>query len=265
MDMRMKKRREMEVDLRNAILNGEFELFYQPIVNIRNNEITGFEGLLRWHHPRNGIISPGEFIPVAEETGLIAPLGAWVIQQACSDAANWPDDIKIAVNLSPAQFARENLAQTIINALAVSGVSPSRLELEITEEILLAQNYDNRAVLDRLRELGIQIVMDDFGKGYSSLNYLRSFPFDKIKIDRSFVSELASNAECAAIVSAVAGLGRSLNIATVAEGVETEEQLALVQAAGCTYAQGYLFARPCPTSEIDFRLAGMRRWKGEAA
>jgi diguanylate cyclase (GGDEF)-like protein/PAS domain S-box-containing protein len=265
MDMRMKKRREMEVDLRNAILNGEFELFYQPIVNIRNHEITGFEGLLRWHHPRNGIISPGEFIPVAEETGLIAPLGAWVIQQACSDAANWPDDIKIAVNLSPAQFARENLAQTIINALAVSGVSPSRLELEITEEILLAQNYDNRAVLDRLRELGIQIVMDDFGKGYSSLNYLRSFPFDKIKIDRSFVSELASNAECAAIVSAVAGLGRSLNIATVAEGVETEEQLALVQAAGCTYAQGYLFARPCPTSEIDFRLAGMRRWKGEAA
>ncbi len=184
MDAILKARRKLEADLRDALVRGEFELFYQPIVEVDNRSIVDLEGLLRWHHPTRGMVSPAEFIPAAEETGLIISIGEWVIRQACSDALRWPEDIKIAVNLSPVQFANENLLQVIINALGASGVAASRLELEITEDILLAHNKENINLLNQLRQLGVRIVMDDFGTGYSSLNYLRSLPFDKIKIDR---------------------------------------------------------------------------------
>ena len=251
MDARMKARAKLEIDLRDAMVNGALELFYQPVVALQDNEIVGLEALLRWHHPERGMVMPAEFIPVAEETGLIVPLGEWVIRQACSDAANWPHDIKVAVNLSPAQFKSLNLAQVVINALAASGVSPCRLELEITEEVLLRNDQDNLAVLNQLRKLGIQIVMDDFGTGYSSLNYLRRFPFDKIKIDRSFINDLSGGNESSlAIVEAIARLARSLKISTTAEGVETKEQLEFIRAVGCVEFQGYLFSPPRPAAEI---------------
>ena len=244
-------RRTLESDLRSGIARGEFQLFYQPVVNIEDNRIVGLEALLRWHHPQRGMISPAEFIPAAEETGLIVPLGEWVIRQACFDAANWPNEVKIAVNLSPAQFRNRNLAGLVINALAASTVAPSRLELEITEEILLGHSRENLAVLEQLRKLGIQIVMDDFGIGYSSLNYLRLFPFDKIKIDRSFVNDLSNGNDLSfAIVQAVTRLAKVLNVPTTAEGIETREQLELVRAAGCTEFQGYLFSKPKPVAEI---------------
>jgi len=197
------------------------------------------------------MILPAEFIPVAEETGLIVPLGEWVIRQACSDAAIWPADIKIAVNISPAQFRSQNLAQVVINALAASGVLPCRLELEMTEEVLFEHNRDNLAVLEQLRTLGIQIVMDDFGIGYSSLNYLRRFRFDKIKIDRSFINDLSDGDELSfAIVQAVARLAKVLKVPAIAEGIETKQQLELVRAAGCTEFQGHLFSPPRPAAEI---------------
>jgi diguanylate cyclase (GGDEF)-like protein len=244
-------RRALESDLRSGIARGEFQLFYQPVVNIEEDRIVGLEGLLRWHHPERGTIPPSEFIPIAEETGLIVPLGEWVIRQACLDAANWPNEIKIAVNLSPAQFRNRNLTQVIINALGSSGVAPSRLELEITEEILLGHSRENLAVLEQFRMLGIQIVMDDFGVGYSSLNYLRLFPFDKIKIDRSFVNDLSSGDDLSlAIVQAVTRLANVLRVPTTAEGIETKEQLELVRAAGCIEFQGYLFSKPRPATEI---------------
>jgi diguanylate cyclase (GGDEF)-like protein len=248
---RIEAQRKMEADLRRGLLNGHFELFYQPVVNIDDNRVVGLEGLLRWHHPERGLISPAEFIPVAEETGLIVALGEWALRQACADAARWPNEIKIAVNLSPAQFRSRNLAQVVINALARSGVSPRRLELEITEETLLGHNQENLAVLQQLRNLGIQIVMDDFGIGYSSLNYLRLFPFDRIKIDRSFVNDLSSGNNLSfAIVQAVTKLARALDVPSTAEGIETKEQLELVRAAGCTEFQGYLFSKPRPAAEI---------------
>jgi EAL domain-containing protein (putative c-di-GMP-specific phosphodiesterase class I) len=224
------------------------------------------EGLLRWHHPDRGTIPPAEFIPVAEETGLIVPLGEWVIRQACFDAANWPDEIKIAVNLSPAQFRNHDLAQVVINALAASGVAPGRLELEITEEILLGHSRETLAVLEQLRELGIQIVMDDFGTGYSSLNYLRIFPFDKIKIDRSFVKDLSNGNDLSlAIVQAVTRLAKVLKVPTLAEGIETEEQLEMVRSAGCTEFQGYLFSKPRPAAEIMPLLQISQRLAASAA
>jgi diguanylate cyclase (GGDEF)-like protein len=243
-------RRALETDLRNGIARGEFRLLYQPVVNIETNRIVGVEGLLRWHHPDRGTISPAEFIPIAEETGLIVPIGEWVIRRACFDAASWPAEIKIAVNLSPAQFRNHNLAQVVINALAASGVAPHRLELEITEEMLLGHSGETLAVLEQLRMLGIKIVMDDFGTGYSSLNYLRLFPFDKIKIDRSF-NDLANGNELSlAIVQAVTRLAKVLDVPTTAEGIETKEQLELVRAAGCTEFQGYIYSKPRPVAEI---------------
>jgi diguanylate cyclase (GGDEF)-like protein/PAS domain S-box-containing protein len=263
---RIAARRSLETDLRNGIARGEFQLFYQPVVNIEDNRIVGLEGLLRWHHPDRGTISPAEFIPVAEETGLIVPLGEWVIRQACADAANWPSEIKIAVNLSPAQFRNQNLAQVVINALAASAVAPCRLELEITEEILLGHSRENLAVLEQLRKLGIQVVMDDFGIGYSSLNYLRLFPFDKIKIDRSFVKDLSNGNELSlAIVQAVTRLAKVLKVPTTAEGIETEEQLALARAAGCSEFQGYLFSKPKPAAEITQLLQVDARVAASAA
>jgi diguanylate cyclase (GGDEF)-like protein/PAS domain S-box-containing protein len=251
MDARVEARRKMVADLRDALVNGEFEMFYQPVVDIKSNEIVGVEGLLRWHHPERGIVLPAEFIRIAEETGLIIPLGEWVIRQACADAAHWPAGIKIAANLSPAQFRSQNLAQVVIGALTASGVPPCRLELEITEEMFFESNRDNLAVLEQLRKIGVQIVMDDFGIGYSSLNYLRSFQFDKIKIDRSFVNDLSDGNELSlAIVQAVASLARVLDVPATAEGIETKEQLALVRAAGCTEFQGYLFSAPKTAKEI---------------
>src|SRR5467141_2540367 len=211
-------RRALESDLRDAFDRGELELHYHPIVEIRANEIASVEALIRWRHPQRGMIAPGDFIPLAEETGLIHALGKWVLRQACADAAGWPSHIRVAVNLSPIQFRRGTLTDAISEALRDSGLPAERLKLEITESVLMEGNAENIGTLHRLRGLGISIVLDDFGTGYSSLSYLRMFPFDQIKIDRSFVSELSSNTDCAAIVSAVAGLGRSLHVATVAEG-----------------------------------------------
>ena len=251
MDARIKARRKLEADLRAAIVGGGLDLHYQPLLNLRSNEIVGLEALLRWPHPDCGMIPPAEFIPLAEETGLIVPLGEWVLRQACSEAINWPGNTKIAVNLSPVQFRGQNLVQVVVSALAASGLPPSRLELEVTEAVLLQDNEENLATLHQLRDLGVQIVMDDFGTGYSSLNYLQRFPFDKIKIDRAFIGNLSDGNDVAlAIVQAVVSLAAVLKITAVAEGVETEEQLELVRAAGCTEIQGYILSRPKPAGEI---------------
>jgi diguanylate cyclase (GGDEF)-like protein/PAS domain S-box-containing protein len=251
MDRQAQKRRDMELDLRRAFANGEFELHYQPLMDIATDRISGFESLLRWRHPEKGMISPAEFIPVAEDIGLIVAIGEWVLREACSEAVKWPDGIKIAVNLSPVQFRSRNLVQVVISALAQSGLSPKRLELEITESVFLAETEANIAILHQLRELGVSISMDDFGTGYSSLSYLRSFPFDKIKIDRSFVKDLAKRSDCVAIVRAISGLGRSLNITTTAEGVETIDQLDWLRAEGCNEVQGFLFSAAKPAAEVD--------------
>jgi diguanylate cyclase (GGDEF)-like protein/PAS domain S-box-containing protein len=250
MDARMKARRALELDLRKAIANGEFELYYQPVVNLQSNAISGCEGLLRWHHPERGMVSPAEFIPVAEETGLIVPIGEWVLRQACADAATWPDGINVAVNLSAAQFRYQTLARAVIGSLAASGLPPHRLELEITESVLMQNNEATVATLHQLRQLGVRIAMDDFGTGYSSLSYLRSFPFDKIKIDRSFINDLSDKGDSFAIVQAITRLARRLNMATTAEGIETEQQLENVRAVGCTEMQGYLFSPPGPVQRI---------------
>jgi predicted signal transduction protein with EAL and GGDEF domain len=251
MDRQAQKRRDMELDLRRAFANREFELHYQPLVDIATDRIDGFESLLRWRHPDKGMISPADFIPVAEDIGLIVSIGEWVLREACYEAAKWPADVKVAVNLSPVQFRSRNLVQAVISALANSGLSPKRLELEITESLFLAETEANLAILHQLRELGVSISMDDFGTGYSSLSYLRSFPFDKIKIDRSFVKDLAKRSDCVAIVRAISGLGRSLNITTTAEGVETMDQLDWLRAEGCNQVQGVLFSAAKPASEIE--------------
>jgi len=255
MDAQMQERRRLELDLRKALAAGQFELHYQPLVNIDSGKAAGFEALLRWNHPERGMVGPDVFVPVAEEIGLIVPLGDWVLKQACRDAAHWPERLTVAVNLSAVQFRSPTLPLSVISALGQSGLAPSRLELEITETVLL---QDNRAVLDALhqfRKLGVRICMDDFGTGYSSLSYLRSFPFDKIKIDRSFIRELGKENDCVAIIRAVMGLGSSLGMITTAEGVETEQQLEILRSEGCMQAQGYLFSRPKPASEIPAMLA----------
>lgn len=250
MDQQVQRRREMELDMRRAFASSEFELHYQPLVDIASDKISGFEALLRWPHPGKGKISPAEFIPLAEEIGLIGPIGEWVLREACNEAVNWPSEIKVAVNLSPVQFRSRNLVQVVISALANSGLAPTRLELEITESVFLAETEANLAILHQLRELGVSISLDDFGTGYSSLSYLRSFPFDKIKIDRSFVKDLAKPSDCGAIVRAISGLGRSLNITTTAEGVETTEQLDWLRAEGCNEVQGFLFSGARPSVEV---------------
>ncbi len=255
MDRQAQKRRDMERDLRRAFAAGEFELHYQPLVDIAASRISGFESLLRWRHPEKGMISPVEFIPVAEDIGLIVALGEWVLREACAAAAKWPEDVKVAVNLSPVQFRSRNLVQAVISALAHSTLSPRRLELEITESVFLAETEANLAILHQLRELGVSISMDDFGTGYSSLSYLRSFPFDKIKIDRSFVKDLVERTDCVAIVRAISGLGRSLNITTTAEGVETTDQLDWLRAEGCNEVQGFLFGAAKPAAEVAELLA----------
>lgn len=251
MDARMQARRALELDLRKAIVNHEFELYYQPIIDVKSGQVTSCEALVRWHHPERGMISPMDFIPVAEETGLIVPLGEWVLRQACAEAAKWPNEITIAVNLSPAQFKSKNLVPAVTSALVSSGLPARRLELEITELVLLQDNESAFAILHQLRDLGIKIAMDDFGTGYSSLGYLRSFPFDKIKIDQSFIQDLPGKEESLAIVRAVVGLSSSLGITTTAEGVETHEQLASVTSEGCTEFQGYLFSKPRTAEDVS--------------
>jgi diguanylate cyclase (GGDEF)-like protein len=250
MDARMKTRRALELALRVALANGEFELHYQPLVNLDDRRITSCEALIRWQHPDRGLIAPAEFIPLAEEIGLIAPLGEWVLRQACVDAVQWPDDIKVAVNLSPIQVMNQNLVAVVVGALAGAGLPANRLEVEITESVLMQNSEATLANLHRLRELGVKISMDDFGTGYSSLSYLRSFPFDKIKIDRCFISGLATGDDSVAIVLAIAGLAKHLGIATTAEGVETRQQLQQVKALGCSEMQGFLFSPPRRIGEV---------------
>jgi diguanylate cyclase (GGDEF)-like protein/PAS domain S-box-containing protein len=254
MDARAQARRVLELDLRAALKRGEFEVYYQPIRDLKADRIICFEALLRWNHPLRGMVPPSDFIALAEETGLIVRIGNWVLRKACTDAAGWSQDVDVAVNLSPAQFKNRDLVPSIIEALSASGLTAHRLELEITESVLLQDSEATLATLHKLRGLGIRISMDDFGTGYSSLSYLRSFPFDKIKIDRSFVHELASRGDSMAIVRAVTGLGKSLGISTTAEGVETNEQLALLRSEGCTEVQGYLFSRPRPAAEVENML-----------
>lgn len=253
MGIEVRTRRALQIDLRNAQTNDEFELHYHPIVDIKTGDISSVEALIRWRHPQRGMIAPSDFIAMAEETGLINPIGEWVLRRACSEAAKWPSHIKVSVNLSPVQFRKTSPFEIISRVLTDSGLPPERLEVEITESVLMQGNVTNVEALRQLRSIGISIVLDDFGTGYSSLSYLRMFPFDRIKIDRSFVHELSKNADCASIVSAVASLGRNLRIGTVAEGIESESQLILVRAAGCTHAQGFLFGRPCPAAELTFR------------
>jgi diguanylate cyclase (GGDEF)-like protein len=259
MDRRLQSRRTLELDLRSAIVHGEFELHYQPILNLQSNEVSGFEALIRWNNPVRGQILPSQFIPLAEETGLILPIGEWVLRTACAQAAAWSKPVSVAVNLSPAQFKSQDLVQLVLNALASSGLEPARLELEITESVLLQNEASTRAILHKLRALGVRIAMDDFGTGYSSLAYLRSFPFDKIKIDRSFVRDMTRSEECAAIVRAVADLARSLNIITVVEGIETSNQLEMARSEGCDEGQGYLFGRPVPAAEARRILGSEKR------
>jgi EAL domain-containing protein (putative c-di-GMP-specific phosphodiesterase class I) len=251
MDARIQARRALETELRSALNEGQLQLFYQPVVNAASGKVQCFEALLRWFHPRLGAVPPSEFVPLAEESGLIGPLGQWVLRSACAEAAKWPAQFRIAVNLSPIQFKHSNLVNVIVGALAASGLPASRLELEITESLLLEADPKNIAVLHELRALGVHIVMDDFGTGFSSLNYLRSFPFDKIKIDRSFVNDIAKGGESMAIVKAIIDLARALDIAVVAEGVETEEQLNRLVAEGCNQVQGYYFSKPAPISNFE--------------
>jgi diguanylate cyclase (GGDEF)-like protein len=245
-------RREVETELSQAVRNNELKLHYQPIIDTQTNKICGAEALIRWHHPIKGTISPDQFIPLAEQNGLIHQIGKWVLYTACSEAARWPVDVKLAINLSPAQLRRANLYDMVMDALAHSGLAPARLELEITETALIESATECLPTLRQLKSIGITVALDDFGTGYSSLSQLTMFPFDKVKIDRSFVRELGKRSDCAAIVCAIANLGKALNIVTTAEGVETQEQLALARTAGCSLVQGYLFGGAVPLSELDF-------------
>ncbi|MGL9616460.1 EAL domain-containing protein [Bradyrhizobium sp. U531] len=258
MDARAQARRLLEMDLRAALQRSEFEAYYQPIRDVVSGRVVAFEALLRWNHPQRGLISPIDFIPLAEETGLILQLGEFVLRAACADAATWPEDVDLAVNLSPVQFKNPNLIASVTDALSASGLDARRLELEITESVLLQNSEATLATLHELRTMGVRISLDDFGTGYSSLSYLRSFPFDKIKIDRSFVSELATRDDSMAIIRAVTGLGRSLGIVTTAEGVENDAQLELLRREGCDQAQGYLFSKPRPASDVTIMLGRPR-------
>jgi diguanylate cyclase (GGDEF)-like protein len=249
------KHAKLEAELRAALANDEFELWYQPWFNITNGRIIGCEALLRWRHPRRGVLGPAYFLSVAEETGLMGQMGDWVLRHGCRDAAGWPPDIKLAINLSTAQFIGGKLCGTVLNALAESGLEAKRLELEITETLIIDDFEGTREALGELRSRGISIALDDFGTGYSSLTHLQQLLFDRIKIDRSFVAEMATRPECAAIVSAVIALGNTLGVSVTAEGVETRDQLNILRAAGCTEVQGYFFSRPIPGAEILELLA----------
>jgi diguanylate cyclase (GGDEF)-like protein len=255
MDARVKMRRTLELDMRQAITERGFELRYQPVVDLASNEIVGCEALLRWHHPVRGMISPVDFIPIAEETGLICEIGEWVLATACAEATNWPADIKIAVNVSPVQFKSAAFSLKVAKVLAESGLSADRLELEVTEAVLIRDDEAALAMLQHLRSLGVRIALDDFGTGYSSLSYLQRFPFDKIKIDRCFVNDIAAAEGSSPIVQAVINIARARNMTTTAEGVETEQQKQMLAGLGCTEMQGYLFSQPRPVAEVRALLS----------
>jgi diguanylate cyclase (GGDEF)-like protein len=255
MDACVRARRTLELDIRQAIAEGAFELHYQPIVNLGSNEIVGCEALLRWNHPVRGMISPAEFIPIAEETGLILQIGDWVLTTACAEATNWPPGIKLAINVSPVQFRSHAFSLKVANALATTGLSAGRLELEITEAVLIRDDEAALAMLQHLRAIGVHIALDDFGTGYSSLSYLQRFPFDKIKIDRCFVNDIAEAEGSSSIVQAVINIARARNMTTTAEGVETERQRDMLLGFGCTEMQGYLFSPAMPVAKIRMLLS----------
>jgi EAL domain-containing protein (putative c-di-GMP-specific phosphodiesterase class I) len=254
MDTRAQARRALEGDLRSAVAEQQFHLVYQPQVDTDSGTVSGVEALLRWQHPVHGAISPAEFIPLAEETGLIVALGRWVLAQACRDATAWPATVRVAVNVSAVQFTDGSLVRDVMRALGDAGLEPGRLELEITESVLMRDTHQALLMLRELRQRGVRVAMDDFGTGYSSLSYLRSFPFDRIKIDRSFIQDVETNPEARAIVRAVTGLGRSLGMATTVEGVETPGQLAAVRREGCGEVQGFLFSRPRPAADVPHMI-----------
>ncbi|PIT02855.1 diguanylate cyclase [Bradyrhizobium nitroreducens] len=263
LDAKAQSRRKIEVELRDAIRNDVLRPYYQPLIDLSSGRITGFEALVRWPHAERGMVSPAEFIPVAEDTGLINPLGGLMLRRACLDAAAWPDDVRVAVNLSPLQFRSGNLLSIVTDALKHSGLPPRRLELEITETLLLEKSAQVLATLHALRALGVRISMDDFGTGYSSLSYLRSFPFDKIKIDQSFVRDLGANREAQAIIRSIVSLGKGLGVTITAEGVETEAELSCLRAEGCDEGQGFLFSKARPHAEIVSLLAAQRGIDGD--
>lgn len=259
-DMReeVEDRRDIELELRTAIHCEQLQLHYQPLINVESQETVAYEALLRWCHPEKGMISPDQFVPIAEESGLIVPLGEWVVRTALAELANWPEHLSVSVNLSPVQMRSENLISTIVNALAATGVDPNRLELEITETVLMSDSDANVELLHKIRSLGVRVALDDFGTGYSSLNYLRSFPFDKIKIDRCFVEDVDSREDCRAIIRAVTGLASSLGMVTTAEGVESDDQLKRLRDEGCEQVQGYLFSKAVPAESIEGRIVPER-------
>ncbi len=265
MEAEARDRRDLEDDMRQALQHDEFELHYQTIVDVERQQCCGAEALVRWRHPERGLLFPDQFIGLAEESGLIVPLGEWILRRACADAAKWPAHFTIAVNLSPAQLKQGNLVDALRATLRQTGLAPSRLELEITETVLMEKSEENLAVLHEIKNLGVSIILDDFGIGYSSMRYLQMFPFDKIKIDKSFVQSMTSHADTAAIVSAITGLGRALDIETTAEGVETAEQLAFLRTTGCRLAQGYLFSRPVPLAALSFEPPELLRSSVKAA
>ena len=256
MEADARDRRELEEDMRRALLRDEFELHYQTVIDIGRRECCGAEALVRWRHPERGLLFPDQFIGLAEESGLIMPLGGWILRRACSDAAAWPSHLKIAVNLSPVQLKRSNLMEVLKSALKETGLDPRRLELEITETVLIEKSEENLATLHEIKNLGVSIILDDFGTGYSSMRYLQMFPFDKIKIDKSFIQSMTTHSDSAAIVCAITGLGRGLDIETTAEGIETAEQLQFLRTAGCQLGQGYLFSRPVPLAQLSFERPG---------
>jgi predicted signal transduction protein with EAL and GGDEF domain len=250
MDALMQARRSLEMDVRRALAADEFEVYYQPLMTIETRKLSGFEALLRWHHPERGMVPPSEFVPLAEEIGVIIPLGRWVLGRACADAATWPGGAKVAVNVSGVQFGCHTLVDDVAAALAASGLAPDRLELEITETVLISDTEAVLTVLRQLRDLGVGIAMDDFGTGYSSLSYLRRFPFSKVKIDRLFIRGLGTDRNAAAIINAITDLCKTLGMSTLAEGVETEEQFKQLQEGSCGEAQGFLFSVPRPAAEV---------------
>ena len=250
LDAEANQRRAVEMDLHSALANGEFELYFQPLFDLASNRFSAFEALIRWNHPDKGLVSPIDFIPIAEETGLIVPIGEWVLKEACRQATGWPEDIRVAVNFSTVQFETSGIRNLVFQALATSGLAPGRLEIEITESLFLESSGQVLDTLHGLKQIGVRIALDDFGTGFSSLSYLRRFPFDKIKIDRSFILELLKTREANAVVKAITDLAAALNMETTAEGVEEAEQVEALRAHGCTNVQGYLFSKPVPASEV---------------
>jgi EAL domain-containing protein (putative c-di-GMP-specific phosphodiesterase class I) len=255
MNEELNDRRQIETDLREAIEQHRLHLAYQPVIDLRRNAISGFEALARWDHPTLGVISPAVFIPIAEDSGLILQLGEWALREACTQAVQWPNNLKVAVNLSPVQFSLPNLAEVVVRVLAETGLEPHCLVLEITERLFISDTEKTLSVLHRLKSIGVGIAMDDFGTGYSSLSSLRSFPFDKIKIDRTFVVDLGENSQNSVIVQAVIIIARALGMTTVAEGVETAAQQRLLAALGCDEVQGYLFSNAISSDRIPQLLA----------